>query len=371
LEGSIGKINLLGTGGGYGESLVIHIGDNEWIVVDSCIDPYTKKSLPLKYLQDNSIDLNCVKLIICTHWHDDHIMGLSDLLSMCPKALFSFARPNDSKKFLQLVCLDYKKSKLSVSNSSTVEFSNCLKILKERKERNDQHAIKYPSLDKLLYYKKFEDIEIEVYSLSPSELSHQLYDMEISKLITDFGPTHMKIIKQSPNDRSVVLLLKLGYHIILLGADLEVNNNPKLGWLDITSNSEIIKKLDKSGYFKIPHHGSENGYHIEIWDKLIKDSPISTITPWNLGTGLPTELMLKRYNHLSQELYMSSEGKLHPKPKKRDQKITKTIKAFNNSLKEIKYQFGVVSSTIDLKNKNSKWLTTCTGAACDSKVILK
>jgi len=32
---NIAEVTLLGTGGGYGESIVLHIGDNEWILVDS------------------------------------------------------------------------------------------------------------------------------------------------------------------------------------------------------------------------------------------------------------------------------------------------------------------------------------------------
>lgn len=44
------EISLIGTGGGYGESVVIHLGYNNWIVVDSCIDPFTKRSIPLDYL---------------------------------------------------------------------------------------------------------------------------------------------------------------------------------------------------------------------------------------------------------------------------------------------------------------------------------
>lgn len=35
------RVSLIGTGGGYGESVVVQLGLNNWIVVDSCIDPVT------------------------------------------------------------------------------------------------------------------------------------------------------------------------------------------------------------------------------------------------------------------------------------------------------------------------------------------
>ena len=48
---SIAEINLIGTGGGYGESIVAHIGNNEWIIIDSCEDPNSKTCLPLELLR--------------------------------------------------------------------------------------------------------------------------------------------------------------------------------------------------------------------------------------------------------------------------------------------------------------------------------
>ena len=32
------RVSLIGTGGGYGESVVVQLGMNNWMVVDSCID---------------------------------------------------------------------------------------------------------------------------------------------------------------------------------------------------------------------------------------------------------------------------------------------------------------------------------------------
>lgn len=41
------RVSLIGTGG-YGESVVIQMGTNNWMVVDSCIDPISKESVPLQ-----------------------------------------------------------------------------------------------------------------------------------------------------------------------------------------------------------------------------------------------------------------------------------------------------------------------------------
>ncbi len=77
----IAEVSLIGTGGGYGESSVIHVGNNEWIVIDSCINPNTFQCLPLEYLRKIGVDVKTqVKSIVCTHWHNDHIQGMSQLV---------------------------------------------------------------------------------------------------------------------------------------------------------------------------------------------------------------------------------------------------------------------------------------------------
>ena len=98
------EATLLGTGGGYGESQVIHLGENHWIVIDSCEDPKTKMCLPLDYLQKRGVDTSTdVKMIICTHWHDDHIRGMGRLLQSCESAVFVMAKATDRDKFLRLI----------------------------------------------------------------------------------------------------------------------------------------------------------------------------------------------------------------------------------------------------------------------------
>ncbi len=57
-------------GPGIGECILLHLGDNEWIVVDSCIDRITHGPIGIKYLKDLNVNLaTSVKLFIITHWH--------------------------------------------------------------------------------------------------------------------------------------------------------------------------------------------------------------------------------------------------------------------------------------------------------------
>lgn len=343
------EVTLIGTGGGYGESVVVHLGNNEWIIIDSCKDPNSGSVLPLEYF--NSIGINpadSVKLIVCTHWHDDHILGMSKILESCPNAEIVFARVNDTKKFLRLVGLDHSKIKAIGSISSTKEFNNCLDIIEKRGKN-----IKVATIDRLLYKTQVDhEVVCEVHALSPSDEAIAKFDDEISMLITEYGDSRKKIVIDSPNDKSVVIYLRLGMQKVLLGADLEVTSSPNNGWLDIINNSVTVRD-ERASYFKISHHGSENGYHKDIWLNLLEDNPCGTLTPWNRGNGLPTPEMIRKLRDHSDSLYITSPKLGRSKAKKRDRDIQKIIEKFKFKLGEIKFNKGIIRSR--RKNGESKW----------------
>jgi metal-dependent hydrolase (beta-lactamase superfamily II) len=98
------QIELILFGPGYGECVAVHLGENRWIVVDSCLDTKTSRPAVIEYF--SSIGINpeeSVKLIIISHWHDDHIRGLSDIISSCPKASVCCSSVLTQKEFLLYV----------------------------------------------------------------------------------------------------------------------------------------------------------------------------------------------------------------------------------------------------------------------------
>jgi len=355
---SFGEITIIGTGGGYGESCVLHLGEQKWVVIDSCIDPNSRKSLPLAYLEQVGVNLGeDVELILCTHWHDDHILGISDLLKKCVKAKFSFAKANDLTKFLRMVALDYQKLLKGSTNSSTFEFNQCLEIIEKRK--SNHQVLAYP--DRVLLSINYLIYQNEVIALSPSDAAIKNFDHEISSLITEYGKTNRRIIPLSPNFNSVVVLLKLGPHRALLGADLGVSKSNKMvGWDCIIEQSQTIDKA--SAYFKIPHHGSINSFHETLWENRFLVHPISTITPWNRGLKLPTRDMVEKYKSLSKAVFITSVFS-KSKPKKRDKVINKMIEDFKIDIEEIPFKYGIIRSRIDMSDKSADWAVDCFGTS--------
>jgi len=354
------ETTLIGTGGGYGESIVVNIGNNEWIIVDSCINPITYTPLPLEYLK--SLDVNIktdVKLIICTHWHDDHIRGISKVLEECESAKFSLSKTTDRTKFLQFVGKDYSKIKSEATVASTKEIKTCFDIVENRGVQ-----VVGAIQDRLLYSnKKLNGIDSLVISLSPSDYVINEFDREISTLITEFGGSEKKVIYNSPNDKSVVILIKINDQRILLGSDLEVSENPQKGWRCIIQESIVFN--EKSHIFKIPHHGSITAYEKSIWDSLIDNNAIAKLSPWKNGDKkLPKKEMIDAFLSHTSELYITSiPSKAKGHAKKRDKSIEKAIRQKNSTLKEVKFYEGIVRCSLDLSSKSPAWNVELFGGA--------
>src|SRR5208283_1490967 len=93
------EVSLFGPG--YGESVVIHIGNNLWILIDSCLNPRTQQPACLEYLRRLGVDIQrSVKLIVATHWHDDHVRGLGSVFRECASACLVLSQALRNSEFL-------------------------------------------------------------------------------------------------------------------------------------------------------------------------------------------------------------------------------------------------------------------------------
>jgi len=353
------EITVIGTGGGYGESLIIHDGTGQWIIVDSCVSPDGDKNLPLEYLNHLGVNLsNSVKLIVCTHWHDDHIKGLADIYHECSSAEIAFSQAHDQWKFLYFVSLDALKLKDQSSESSTYEFNTILGILITRGK-----SYRRAQSDQLLHLVRLDGKSITLFALSPSSSTLDKFDEEISQLIADSESRESKIVIEKPNEKSVALLFDFGIYNAIFGADLEVGHHSDSGWFNILDNLKCINRETKSIYFKIPHHGSKNGFHARIWEELLSENPVATLTPWNRNNGLPTDEMINVYKRLSKNLYITSTKANFGKPKKRSHRLEKLIRDFDIDISEVKYSHGIIRYRLDIVNKGTCFNVEISGAA--------
>jgi len=245
------EITLIGTGGGYGESVVIHLGNDDWVVIDSFKNPVTGKILPLEYLEKIKVDLAHVRLIICTHWHDDHIKGISEIFEACKNATFCFAKFSSLKQFFVFLGLGELKGE-KLSQSCTEEFNKCIDLI----NANGRKVV-YSSIDRMVLK---TDSNNGITILSPADATHDKFEKKLGELIKIGRDPNRELLPRSPNHLSIATLLSIGQHYALLGADLEITTDKNEGWANIIENCNAIKSI-KSSFFKIPHHGSSTGYY--------------------------------------------------------------------------------------------------------------
>jgi len=276
-------------GPGYGESILIHLGDNKWIIIDSCIEPGQSEPAALEYLHSMGVDpVQSVVLVIASHWHDDHIRGLSQIVDLCINATFSCSLALSKKEFISAVTR-YNMNNTTITDPGAKEIYKIYNILTNR---NPKLAVVNTRIFSLASDELAHGLPISVWALSPSDSQIDRFLLDISSLIPDVKQTKRRATAPTPNHNSMVNLIEIGPLGILLGADLEEEGNADTGWSGIINNRD--NQHNKSMIFKVAHHGSPTAHHAGIWDELLMAAPYAIITPWNRSVGLPSVTDINR-----------------------------------------------------------------------------
>ncbi len=343
-------------GPSYGESVLIHVGNNDWLVVDSCSDPSSQEPVPLKYLGQFGIDPSrAVKQIIATHWHDDHIRGLAATVGECESAEFVCSEALRSDEFLALAMAFGTSPKVDQQQSGVHEFHSILKIFEERRKRTGEKwkAPTFASANKVLWRSRppgestlggKTNRACTVYSLSPSDTASGLAKLEIANLIPAVRATKGRVPDLGRNDFSVVLWISFGELCVLLGSDLEVSADPGTGWSAILASN--ARPPGKASLFKLPHHGSVSGHTPQVWSAMIAEDPTAVLTPFVLGrTVLPTKKDITRTLSFTKEMYTTAVPQ--ESKRRRDKTTEKLIQQTVNFIKGVFVSSGHVRLRIE------------------------
>jgi beta-lactamase superfamily II metal-dependent hydrolase len=247
----IGYCAVLGSG--VGESIIIKIGINEWCVVDCHKIKIDDKLYvaPLYFLEKIGVNIATdIKFIFATHWDDDHISGISELLEKAKNAVFATTAVVTDKKFYGYLRTHHDNLKNTPHKSGINEFFECQGIIKVRKQK-----IKKLKQNELMY----QNDCVDIYALSPhDDVINTVFDFLMKNNPNILNQPIKVCVPPKPNDTSVVLLIKFKIleSQILLGADLEELD--KKSWSKLIQDNAVQNV--KAGIFKIPHHGSKNGY---------------------------------------------------------------------------------------------------------------
>jgi len=346
------EISLFG-GQKQGESIVIHLGNDNWAIIDSFNGIKSQTPIALDYLESIQVTPDQVKVIILTHYHNDHVKGIVDIAMSCKNAEVWIPCVFDGASFMVLM----KK----LNRIKNTRFNPLLE-LNALLDADDDGLIelKRGKQDMVLYKDVVDNKQVELVCLSPNDKTTRHFEKHIQKVIDDKEESSMMVKSKDPNYQSLSVILKIdGFHVLLTG-DLE-NLNQNIG-LESILNSKLLPN-NTCTVFKVPHHGSENGYNEKVWKVFIDNEETYLImTPIKVGkTILPNNEMIKFFKKNYEKLYITSDpydgsGGLKHKPNTR-----RIISGLNLKIEKNQDFFGQIrirkilgaktKATIDLYDK--------------------
>lgn len=274
-------------GPGIGECAVVHLGNGEWMIVDSCLNPVTKEPVALEYLGELgvAVDKN-VRLVVATHFHDDHIGGLAKVVNAASAAQFVAPSALRTEEFISLACQGDESVKLVDGTSGIAEFVEVLEILAHRRQIRKGYGIG-PDIwasENTSVYRRGGPYPVTIRALSPSAQAQTDCVGRIAQSLTAL-PTNVRFRRWEPNDISLAMYVETAKFHLLLGADLEVTPSDLHGWRAVLQPH--VRPAMKSSLFKVAHHGSKNGDYPPVWTDLLHDQVHALVTPFS-SSGLPS-----------------------------------------------------------------------------------
>lgn len=348
------EIEVAVIGPGFGEAILVHIGDGKWIVVDSCQHPDHVQAAPLEYLESLGYEASeAIVAIVATHYDGDHIKGLSQVVEAAPAAKYITAVPmtqGDFVKFAKVVGNDPTR----IRGTGLDEFLTILSHFSE-----NRRAITYALPNRQIYIKNslvFSHGEpFEMVTLSPADREMTTFLDWLAQQMPTAGMQKGHLPKRIRNDLSVALLITIGPIAILLGADLEEEGKPDTGWSSVLG-SRGQAPWPRAAVFKVAHHGSITGHHQNVWTDMLEGQPISILAPWFNGAAqLPTKEDRDRIVQLSGGAYSTATTRTK-KADKRSPAVERTIRETVGELRSVESIPGLVRARTKAKNLEDGWV---------------
>src|SRR5262249_35509164 len=273
------EVSLIGPG--YGECIVIHFGGGTWVIVDSCINVLTRTPVALEYLGLIDVDIaSAVRLVVATHWHDDHIRGLSQVVRAAAKSRFVISAALRAQEFATLTAL--MEPRMMQASSGVRELRMIYEYLAQAGA-----PPQFATADRRLWSPAGRPLR-SVWSLAPSDRAIQLALDDIASILSDRELPNRRVPALRPNHSSVVLWCEAAGPIALLGGGLQETADERAGWRAIVASD--ARPPGQAEVFKVPHHGSVTAHCQAVWDEMLqRRTTIAAVTPFMRGNKqLPT-----------------------------------------------------------------------------------
>ena len=268
------------------------------MLVDSCLNPETKESAALSYLRGIGVEVReNVCLVLVTHWDDDHIQGIAEVVDQCDRATVACSMALDRQDIAQFV-IEQRRAQGGLG-SGLDELRTILETCRSTGRLLWANAT-------LPLHPRAAGGTATVVALSPS---NDAVSRSIESLIERAAGMPIAVPRryrapEGPNGASVAATIQAGFSSILLGADLENSANPQTGWDAVLTHA---RPAINASVVKVPHHGSEGAHHDGVWSEIVDDDPVAIVTPWVRGGGnLPTDEDLARLRGIANRVYLTA-----------------------------------------------------------------
>lgn len=298
-EGTAGneRIEVSVFGPGYGESIALNFGNQSWMIVDSCLGDDGVPAA-VQYLQSIGVDpAVSVKLIVITHWDDDHVKGMGHTVEVCESAEVLIPAACQAREVWAFVGSDAA----GPVPPGLRELKRVIEVLDRRRRRGEARALRIAMEDVALHDAVMEtsDPPIRIWALSPSSGDR---DYGLSQIGQAISQLPLKRLDQ--NVFSVVLHIQIGEQAILLGGD-RLATPAARGWGSVLEASRR-RGVKPASLLKVPHHGSRTAHHDGMWDVLTGRPVVSVLTPNVKSAGLPRKEDVERLCAISDVVAISS-----------------------------------------------------------------
>lgn len=282
------EVSLFGPG--FGEAVVVHLGGGQWMLVDSCwLDKRQLVPVSSSYLDQIGVHPNQVRHIVASHWHDDHVGGISVLVDKYTNAEFSFPSylaVDEGKQFL----LAFSGSVEPTGRGTRELYRAIRSIVKMKRVLLPLH------LRTILAEADLPLGKMRAVALSPSGAAWATSMAAVQSKV-HAGLLARNVAEPKTNISSVVIHIDFGSDAVLLGSDLE--HHGALGWTATLADPWAATR-PKASFYKVAHHGSRTACSPQIWNNLLRPAPVAALTPFINGKvrlpGTLDVLRIKSYD---------------------------------------------------------------------------
>ncbi len=299
-------LELTVLGRGIGECVVVHMGHQSWLIVDTFVSATPPKNpVAIDYLATMDVDPAEVSAIVITHYDADHYRGVDRLFDMCRNARLCTTAATDSDLFRRLGDLDRGDS-FARSIVGTIETA------KRRFEDGSGHRVLGPTQQPFLMPHG------RLMAIAPVDAAVTESMDNLRRLLEDpTGEPVEAVLKEYLKKRnlcSIALHGEVGSDSFLLCGD--VLNDATFGWQAVVGAPDA-GALQRSSYVKVAHHGSHTGHDEQMWDTLVVPGAAHlVVAPFAGGSPIPKADDIRRLCRLGASVHQAGisevEARLTP-----------------------------------------------------------